>query len=133
MTTLITANVSKDVLTADTAFSDRFVYSNYFVPLLVGFDSSDIPMLPFYTKKQVLQLMLAGVYDEDVLKGSLDDLGLKQLWAKNDMQGALDRLRGGAADERRRWNREVKEVASRNKAIRKAASTGARPAAARRS
>ena len=121
MTSLITASIGKQVLTSDTAFSDRFVYSNYFVPLLVGFDGTEIPMLPFYTKKQVLELMLAGVYSEDTLKASLEQLGMQELWAKNDMQTALERLTGQAEGARALLKREAREVAARNKGVRKTA------------
>jgi hypothetical protein len=121
VTSLISANVGKEVLTANTAFSDRFVYSNYFVPLLVSFEQTEIPLLPFYTKKQVLQLALAGVYSEEKLRASLEELGMAELWDKNDMDTALDRLRGQASVERDRLDREVKAVARNNKAVKKIA------------
>jgi PHD/YefM family antitoxin component YafN of YafNO toxin-antitoxin module len=99
MTDLITATLGKDFLTSDTAFSDRFVYSNYFVPLLVNFDEqSEVAILPFYAKKHLLEVAIARELEPSRIKQLLGVDG----WDDNDMDAAVERMQAYANGERRR-------------------------------
>jgi hypothetical protein len=98
MTKLVSANIADEVLQSDTAYSDRFVYSNYFVPLAIDI-VKDVPMIPFYTKQQILELAVRDVWPVDRLKGMLEELDLKGLWEQNDFDGALQNMREGIAKQ----------------------------------
>ena len=80
MGTVIVAEVGEEGLGFATGFSDRFVYSNYYVPVLITFDDGVTPVLPFYTKQAIVEALRYGGLDGDRLPGILKTLGLGQLW-----------------------------------------------------
>lgn len=129
MTKLIAAQVSDEFLASGTAFSDRFVYSNYFIPLQLTFDNSDVPIVPFATKAQLLQAILGGVISEDKVKEALAELRIDELWDDNGMQEALDRLRDSVSEELQRLEAVSVAVGADGKAL--ALIAQARPAVAR--
>ncbi len=57
----IVANVEDAFLDCSTKFSDRFVYSSYFVPLLVAFDDATTPVLPNYKVGALRKLAERGI------------------------------------------------------------------------
>jgi hypothetical protein len=66
----IIADVSEKSLESATADSDRFVYSNYVMPLLITFDDHTTPILPDYKRSVVKVFARAGIIDgPGVLKG----------------------------------------------------------------
>jgi hypothetical protein len=94
MTKTVEATISDELLTSGTDHSDRFVYSNYFVPLLVTFKDDRTPILPFYVKEHIVELVRQGVIDGDHLVKLLGQLGLSGLWELNEMNRARERLDG---------------------------------------
>jgi hypothetical protein len=108
MTRLISAEVGDEVLASSTEYSDRFVYSNYFVPLSVDLTADSVPMIPFYTKQQILQFAVNGVWSVDRLKSMLEELDLKGLWEQNDFDEALANSCLGVPSPRRRSGRAVR-------------------------
>lgn len=57
----IVANVEDAFLDCSTKFSDRFVYSSHFVPLLVAFDDATTPVLPNYKVGALRKLAELGI------------------------------------------------------------------------
>lgn len=92
MGTVIVAEVGEEGLGFATGFSDRFVYSNYYVPVLITFDDGVTPVLPFYTKQAIVEALRYGGLDGDRLPGILKTLGLGQLWQANLMDEAMENL-----------------------------------------
>ncbi len=93
MSKTIVAKIGNEVLSSATKHSDRYVYSNYFVPLLVTFDDDDsTPILPFYVKQQILEVANYGIVDPDRVETILRKLGYSELWEKNAMSEAQKRL-----------------------------------------
>jgi hypothetical protein len=92
MAKTVVANVGDELLSSATEHSDRYVYCNYFVPRLVTFDDDKTPILPFYTKQQILEVAKYGLVDPDRLVTILRELGYKELWEKNAMSEAQERL-----------------------------------------
>lgn len=86
------ADISEEVMSFKTEYSDRFVYSNYFVPLKITFDDAHTPLLPFYNKQKLLEVHYQGVLDLDRLQNILKDIGYPELWAKNELDEAKERL-----------------------------------------
>ena len=71
---------------------DRFVYSNYFVPVRLTFDDDATPILPFYTKQQLIELGRYGGLDNDRLRRLLDELDMREVWQANEMDQATRSL-----------------------------------------
>jgi hypothetical protein len=88
MATAVTADISKDVLASSTADSDRFVYSNYFVPLLLTFGDGETPIVPFFIKQRLLENLRYGALDDDRLSAILQQLQMPELLAMNHMERA---------------------------------------------
>lgn len=88
MTRTISADVSDDELTSGTEYSDRYVYSNYFVPLLITYDDDVTPIVPFFVKEQLLDYVRYGGLNEDRLHAILEELDLPELWGTNHMAEA---------------------------------------------
>ncbi|MET3699408.1 hypothetical protein SAMN05877753_11147 [Bacillus oleivorans] len=86
------ADISEEVMSFKTEYSDRFVYSNYFVPLKITFDDARTPLLPFYNKQKLLEVHYNGDLDLTRLQNILKDIGYPELWAKNAMDEAKERL-----------------------------------------
>ena len=86
------ADISDEALTSGTADSDRYVYSNYFVPLLITFDDDVTPIVPFTIKNDLLEMTRYGLVPEDRMKAIFEDLGVEELWDQNDMSEAVERL-----------------------------------------
>ncbi|WP_030242178.1 MULTISPECIES: hypothetical protein [unclassified Streptomyces] len=92
---IVVASVDTSALGFTPAFSDRYVYSNYFLPALITFDDGVTPILPFYTKQSLLEALRYGGYgglDSDVLPHILKDLGWSRLWQANNMDAAQETL-----------------------------------------
>jgi hypothetical protein len=89
---VVVANVSDEALTSGVEWSDRYVYANYFVPLLVTFDDEVTPILPFYVKQQLVELLRYYDMNEDRLHAILGSLDLPELWSTNDMDEAQERF-----------------------------------------
>ncbi|TDU90345.1 hypothetical protein EV138_3931 [Kribbella voronezhensis] len=92
MSKVVVADIDTDGLGFAAAFSDRYVYSNYFVPVLITFDDEVTPILPFYAKQQLLEALRYGGLDRDRLPGILKKLGLSRLWDANNMDAADENL-----------------------------------------
>ncbi|WP_218160015.1 hypothetical protein [Streptomyces sp. PAN_FS17] len=84
----MTADVDTGGLGFGAAFSDRYVYSNYFVPVLLTFEDSTTPILPFYAKQQLLEVIRYGGINRDALHSILKNLGYSRLWRDNAMDAA---------------------------------------------
>lgn len=82
----IVCDLDDDLLKCGTKFSDRFVYSNYFVPLAVTFDDDRTPILTHYQKKRIASVFRWGVIDAGRILEELPRLGLAELWTRNGMQ-----------------------------------------------
>src|ERR1051325_4101184 len=82
------AEIDDEVMSSKTSPSDRFVYSNYFVPILLTFPDGETPILPFYQKKTIVDGMRYGMPHPDQFAGALQTLGLDKLWELNGMREA---------------------------------------------
>ncbi len=91
MSKTVTATISDDVLASDSADSDRIVYSNYFVPVLVT-ANDQTPLIPVLVKQQILELILHGDLSRDRLDVILRELKVPETWAANGMDQALAQL-----------------------------------------
>ena len=60
MTRTVSADISADELASGTEYSDRYVYSNYFVPLLLTFEDDVTPIVPLFVKQQLLDYVRYG-------------------------------------------------------------------------
>jgi hypothetical protein len=89
---VIVANIDTNTLDFTTASSDRYVYTNYFVPVLVTFNDATTPILPFYKKQAILEALRYGGLDGDRLPDILKSLGLDRLWDVNAMGQANEDL-----------------------------------------
>src|SRR5262249_13742423 len=58
-----------------------------------------VPMIPFYTKQQILLLTVKDVWPMDRLKGMLEELDLKGLWKQNNFDEALANMNEGIAKQ----------------------------------
>jgi hypothetical protein len=92
MSKTIIAEVSDEVLSFKTEYSDRYVYSNYFVPLLLTFDDDRTPLLPFYNKKRILETIRSGLLESNRVQDIVRLLGNNELWQLNAMDEAFARL-----------------------------------------
>lgn len=90
MAKVTTAQISDDVLASKVETSDRLVYSNYFVPFVVTFDDGLTPVIPFYVKHQLLDLVAYGGLNMDRLQAILSELKAPELWAANQMDTARE-------------------------------------------
>src|SRR2546425_284189 len=79
----IVCNIKKEFLEYGMEFSDRFVYSNYFVPLLVTFEDSRTPILPDYKKHWLVDAVRYGVVEPVRIVQVLPELGLGELLGQN--------------------------------------------------
>lgn len=86
------AEINDDVMKFQTEYSDRFVYSNCFVPMSITFEDLKTPVLPFYIKQKLLELKHYGMMDNDKLKKVLEELGYTELWSKNGIDELRNRL-----------------------------------------
>jgi hypothetical protein len=89
---VIVANIDTNTLDFTTASSDRYVYTNYFVPVLVTFNDATTLILPFYKKQAILEALRYGGLDGDRLPDILKSLGLDRLWDVNAMGQANEDL-----------------------------------------
>ncbi|WP_243300019.1 hypothetical protein [Bacillus litorisediminis] len=85
-------DINDEVMSFKTEYSDRFVYSNYFVPFQITFNDGFTPLLPFYNKQRLLELNYNGVMNLNSLQNMLKDIGYPELWNKNKMDTAKERL-----------------------------------------
>ena len=92
MTRTVSADISDDELTSETEYSDRYVYSNYFVPLLLTFEDEVTPIVPFFVQEQLLDYVRYGGLSEDRLHAILEELDLPELWGYNNLEEARVRL-----------------------------------------
>ncbi|MBU2667489.1 hypothetical protein KOI35_28650 [Actinoplanes bogorensis] len=91
---VVVANADTDTLGFSAAHSDRYVYSNYFVPMLLTFDDGRTPILPFYVKQALIEATRYGSIDRDRLPHLLKQLGLSEVWSANAMDAAEENLPG---------------------------------------
>ncbi len=82
----IIAKVDEGLLDTTAADSDRFVYSNYVMPLLVTYDDNVTPIVPFYKRKLLNAFAHNGVIDGAQLKRALSGLGVGELVANNELE-----------------------------------------------
>ncbi|WCN79559.1 hypothetical protein [Micromonospora sp. LH3U1] len=94
MGTVVVADADLATLGFSTAHSDRYVYSNYFVPVQLTFDDGETPLLPFYVKQALIEATRYGGISNDRLPHLLKELGLSGLWKANDMDAAEAALPG---------------------------------------
>jgi hypothetical protein len=106
----IVCEITEDFLKCTSADSDRFVYSNYLVPLLVAFaGGSDTPIIPFYKKNLILEVVSSGILDPGDLMPALVGLGLEEVFSRNQFEpSAVTAPPGGGAVSTP--GREVEEV-----------------------
>jgi hypothetical protein len=86
----VIASLDEDLLETKTAGSDRFVHSNYVMPLLITFQDGETPVLPDY-KKDIIKLFAgAGVINPGVIR-ALESLDLSEVVRRNqlDLDGAF--------------------------------------------
>jgi hypothetical protein len=93
MTKTIVADIKDELLSFTSGYSDRFVYSNYFTPLLVTFGDNRTPVLPFYVIQQLLEVANYNIVNHDQLRHILDEIGYGELWSRNAMDQAQERWR----------------------------------------
>ena len=86
MSKAIVCDITGDFLKCSNADSDRFVYSNYYVPLFVTFDDKKTPILPFYTKNKILETFQHGYVDPGRVSQTLQGSGLSKLFVHNQIQ-----------------------------------------------
>ncbi len=115
MSKTFVAQINEDVMSCTTEHSDRYIYSNYFVPLLVTFEGDRTPVLPFYTKQKILESAQYGIIDPDRLQIILRELGFSELWNMNAMAEAKARLAGSDSptpndSELRRAGRDLTNI-----------------------
>lgn len=115
MSKTIVAQINEGMLSCTTEHSDRYIYSNYFVPLLVTFKDDRTPVLPFYTKQKILESAQYGIIDPDRLQIILRELGFSELWNMNAMAEARVRLEGSTSptpddSESRRAGRDLTNI-----------------------
>ncbi|MGC4847581.1 hypothetical protein ACLQ3F_10095 [Micromonospora sp. DT15] len=91
---VVVAEADLATLGFSNAHSDRYVYSNYFVPVQLTFDDGQTPLLPFYVKQALIEAMRYGGLSQDRLPHLLKELGLSGLWKANDMDAADAALPG---------------------------------------
>lgn len=85
----IVADIETKVLSLSSADSDRLVYSNYFLPLLLTFADGETPILPFYRKQDLLNVARSGSMTATDIQNYMEQLGVGEAWALNklDMAG----------------------------------------------
>ncbi|MBQ1066101.1 hypothetical protein [Micromonospora sp. D75] len=91
---VVVADADPATLGFSTAHSDRYVYSNYFVPVRLTFGGGETPILPFYVKQALIEAIRYGGLDGDRLPHLLKQLGLYDLWKANEMDAATEALPG---------------------------------------
>lgn len=94
MGTVVVADADLAALGFSTAHSDRYVYSNYFVPVQLTFGDGETPVLPFYVKQALIEATRYGGLSADRLPHLLKQLGLAELWKANEMDAAAAALPG---------------------------------------
>lgn len=94
MGTVVVADADLATLGFSAAHSDRYVYSNYFVPVQLTFGGGETPLLPFYVKQALIEATRYGGISRDRLPHLLKELGLSEVWKANDMDGAEAALPG---------------------------------------
>lgn len=82
----IVSDIDEKLLECKTEFSDRFIYSNYFIPLSVTFNDDKTPILPAH-KKYLLREYFTVRHWVDPLDtiSRLTDMGLGDLLKKNEI------------------------------------------------
>ena len=88
----VIAKIDDATLVLTTEGSDRYVYSNYFVPLRLTFADDTTPVLPFYVKQKIVELQQWRVLPSDRIARTLEMLGFKDLWQKNGLTDALEAI-----------------------------------------
>jgi hypothetical protein len=102
MSKTVVADISDDLLKSGTADSDRVVYSNYFVPLLINYTGTSIPIIPLFVQQQLAELVTYGGIDRDRLQQVMQYLGIPEAWAINDVDRALEMVRSAELEASRR-------------------------------
>src|SRR4051794_26216126 len=95
----IIAKVDEALLDTTAADSDRFVYSNYVMPLLVTYDDNVTPIVPFYKRKLLNAFARNGVIDGVQLKKALAGLGVGEVVANNELEFGPQPPRPDAGDD----------------------------------
>ncbi|MCZ7434835.1 hypothetical protein O7598_00330 [Micromonospora sp. WMMC241] len=91
---VVVAEADPATLGFSSAPSDRYVYSNYFVPVQLTFGDGETPVLPFYVKQALIEAIRYGGLSRDRLPHLLKELGLSEVWKANGMDAAEDALPG---------------------------------------
>lgn len=87
----IVAGIDTGGLSFTAGFSDRYVYSNYFVPVLLTYGDGVTPILPFYTKQVLIEVLRYSSVGDRLLN-AINDLKLPDLWSLNGLDDAKERL-----------------------------------------
>src|SRR5438067_2653676 len=88
MSRTIVADIKPSSLVFKPEPSDRFVYSNYYVPLQLTFDDSRTPILPFYKKQALLEATAFDVIPAQRLREILHAGDSDSTWLLNRMDDA---------------------------------------------
>lgn len=79
----IVCNVNEDILRCGAEFSDRFVYSNYYIPLHITFNDGNTLILAEYKKTQLANTLKYSMADPLAILERLPTVGLGDLFKKN--------------------------------------------------
>ena len=100
----IVADIDETLLCFSSEHSDRFVYSNYFIPFLVTFGDDKTPILPFYAKQRLIEITQQGIISRDRVITILRKLGYDELWDKNADGGRA------LSQNCRPWRKPAKQI-----------------------
>jgi hypothetical protein len=95
MPNTVVAQIDDERLAFKVAPSDRFVYSNYYVPLRITFGDDQTPVLPFYKKQELVEVAASGAVSDGRVRQILTDIGLGETWQRNELEQARQRWRIG--------------------------------------
>jgi hypothetical protein len=81
----VVADVTGAFLESSTADSERFVYSNYVMPLLITAGDEVTPLLPGYKRTAITEFVDAGIIDASQLSELLSTLDLGEVLSFNEL------------------------------------------------
>ena len=82
----VIAKLDQALLETTAADSDRFVYSNYVMRLLVTYDDGVTPIVPFYKRTILNAFARNGIIDGMKLKKALPGLDMGELLSNNELE-----------------------------------------------
>lgn len=84
------AEFDDQLLASESSPSDRFVFANYYVPILLTPEDDDTPLLTFYQKQILIDVLRSRLMTPERFAEILKELGYGELWQRNSFAEAVE-------------------------------------------